>query len=218
MSSDALPLERKKSMNRRSLFRLALIAACVSASSAAHAEVNVEAILDDPTAPGGGNPLGDVTIVAFLDYNCPFCKKSAPDLARFARDDGHVRIVFKDWPILGEASVVGAKMALAARYQGRYEAAHAALMAVPGRRNPGEKMTEALVRAGLDMTRLQADLDAHDAEITALLKRNLEQADSIGLRGTPVFLIGPYKIEQALDYDGFKTVVARLRDARKPAR
>jgi protein-disulfide isomerase len=206
-------------MNRRSLIRLALIASFSASSwSAVHAQVNVEAILNDPAAPVGGNPRGDVTIVAFLDYNCPFCKKSAPDLERLARDDGHIRIVFKDWPILGEASVVGAKMALAARYQGRYEGAHAALMAVPGRRNPADKMTDALVKAGVDMNRLKADLDAHDAEITALLKRNLEQADSIGLQGTPVFLIGPYKVAQGLDYDGFKKVVAQVRDAQKPAR
>lgn len=205
-------------MNRRSIFRLALSFVALGASgfSAARAGVDVEAILNDPSTPGGGNPQGDVTIVAFLDYNCPFCKKSAPDLARLARDDGHIRIVYKDWPILGEASVVGAKLALAARYQGCYEAAHAALMAVPGGRAPTERMTEALGKAGLDMARLQADLDAHDADIAALLKHNLAQADSLGLRGTPVYLIGPYKIERALDYAGFAKVVAQLREAQKP--
>jgi protein-disulfide isomerase len=77
-------------------------------------------------------------------------------------------------------------------------------------------MTEALGKAGLDMARLQADLDAHDADIAALLKHNLAQADSLGLRGTPVYLIGPYKIERALDYAGFAKVVAQLREAQKP--
>jgi protein-disulfide isomerase len=204
-------------MNRRSLFRLALIIATFAAPgfSAARAG-DVEAILNDPSAPVGGNPQGDVTIVAFLDYNCRFCKKSAPDLARLTHDDGHIRIVYKDWPILGAASVVGAKLALAARYQGRYEAAHAALMAVPGGRNTTETMTEALAKARVDMVRLQADLDAHNADIAVLLKRNLAQADSIGLQGAPVFLIGPYKIEQALDYAGFAKIVAQLREAQKP--
>ena len=75
-----------------------------------------------------------MTIVPFLDYSCPFCKKSAHDFAKLIRDDRKFRIAFKDWPILGEASVIGAKMALAARYQGRYEAAPAALMAAATRR------------------------------------------------------------------------------------
>ncbi len=203
-------------MNRRLFFGLAALALGALAGGA-RAEVNIEAILNDPQTPVGGNPRGDVTIVAFFDYNCPFCKKSSPDLERLGRDDGHIRIVYKDWPILTPSSVFGAKLALAARYQGKYERAHAALMAIPGRRNPSEKMTEAVAGAGIDMKRLQSDLDAHDAEITALLKRNLEQAESIGLQGTPVFLIGPFKIAQAMDYADFKKVVAQVRAAQPTA-
>jgi protein-disulfide isomerase len=70
--------------------------------------VDVDAIFNDPEGPVAGNPQGDVTIVAFIDYNCPFCKKSAPKLRRFAAADGRIRLVYKDWPILAPSSVVAA--------------------------------------------------------------------------------------------------------------
>lgn len=200
-------------MNRRQLLRLGgLGLATLSGAGAPRAQVDVQAILNDPEAPVGGDPQGDVTIVAFLDYFCPFCKKASPQLERLARDDGHVRLVYKDWPILSQASVSGAKLALAARYQGKYRAAHAALMALVGGRSEPD-MTRALAGAGIDLTRLQTDLDAHDGDITALLQHNRQQAETLGLQGTPVFLIGPYRIAQPLDYDGFKRVVAQVRAA-----
>ena len=201
-------------MNRRML--LVSAAAAVVAPSlcgralAAAGPVDVKAILDDPDAPVGGNPDGDVTIVAFLDYNCPFCKKATPALARLVAEDRGVRLVYKDWPILAESSVDGARMALAAKYQGQYEQAHAALMALPGR-NSRERMAEAIRKAGVDMPRLEADLKSHDSEISALIVRNRDEADSLGLEGTPVFLIGPFKVAATLDHDGFKRAVDQAR-------
>ncbi len=132
--------------------------------------IDVQAILNDPDAPVGGNPKGDVTIVAFLDYNCPFCKKATPALDKVVAADGGVRLVYKDWPILAESSVDGARMALAAKCQGKYLQAHAALMAVPDR-NSRDRMAEAIRNAGVDMTQLDADLKTHESEITALIKR-----------------------------------------------
>src|ERR1700730_8808155 len=84
------------------------------------AAISKEMVLNDPDAPVGGNPKGDVTIVAYLDYNCPFCKKSAPDLDRIVKEDGKIRLVYKDWPILGPTSPYSAQLALAAMYQGKY--------------------------------------------------------------------------------------------------
>lgn len=172
--------------------------------------IDVEAILRDPAAPTSGNPKGDVTVVAFLDYNCPFCKKAAPDLERAVKEDGKVRLVYKDWPILTEASVYGAQMALAAKYQGGYAKVHHALMAIPGRGVSTEQMLKAVQGSGIDLSRLDADLKAHAAEITALLRRNLAQADSIGLQGTPSYLIGPFRTS-TLDYAGFKEAFAEAR-------
>ncbi|MCW2285755.1 protein-disulfide isomerase [Rhodoblastus acidophilus] len=188
---------------------LLLLAAALAAAPAC-AQIDVRAILDDPDAPVGGDPKGDVPVVIFFDYLCPSCRKAMPELARLARDDGHIKLIYKDWPILSKTSVVSAKLALAARHQGKFEVAHRTLMSLSGPRTEAD-MTAALGAAGIDLARLQADLDAHDAEITALLKRNNEQAEALGLPGTPVFLIGPYKIAQPLDYDGFKRVVAQVR-------
>jgi len=204
-------------MNRRRLLRLAALFAALAgpallaAAPSPAATIDVEGILHDPATPAWGNPQGDVTIVAFMDYNCPFCKKSSPDLERYVNDDGKVRLVYKDWPILADSSVYGARLALAAKYQDKYHDAHLALMAIRGHGISDDSMRDAVKAAGLDMVKLDDDLKAHEVDISALLKRNMSQADSIGLQGTPVFLIGPFKVEKALDYDEFKQIVADFR-------
>ena len=87
-----------------------------------------ESVLRDPDVPSIGNPQGDITIVEYFDYQCPYCKKVAPELVRIAKEDGKLRIVMKDWPIFGGASQYAAKMVLAAKYQNKYHEAHAALI------------------------------------------------------------------------------------------
>jgi protein-disulfide isomerase len=206
-------------MNRRRfLHATALLAASAPLLSiagapplAAAGAIDVDAILNDPATPVAGNPAGDVTIVAFMDYNCPFCKKSSPDLERFVDDDGKVRLVYKDWPILTDASVTGAHLALAAKYQGKYREAHVAMMGIRGQKVDDASLRAAVKATSVDMARLDADLKAHDADIAALLKRNMSEADSLGLEATPVFLIGPFKVDKALDYDEFKATVADFR-------
>ncbi len=172
--------------------------------------VDVEAILHDPDAPAAGNPKGDITIVAFLDYNCPFCKKSAPDLARVVKEDGRIRLVYKDWPILTKASVYGAQLALAANYQGRYQEVHDALMAIPGRQIPEEQMLKAIQATHVDLDQLAADANNRIGDIADLLKRNNAQASSLGLQGTPTYLVGPL-LASTLDYASFKRAVAEAR-------
>lgn len=197
---------------RWALVSLALfVAVDVRSARADDADTMRDAILNDPAAPVAGNPKGDLTIVSFFDYNCPFCKKSEPDLERLVKADGKIRLVYKDWPILTEASVTGAHLALAAKYQGKYDVAHRALMGISGRRIPAEQMREAVRASGVDMDRLDADLSAHADEITALLRRNLAQAESLGLQGTPAYLIGQYRVTSALNYDSFKKAVADAR-------
>lgn len=94
-------------------------------------QVTTEMILNDPQAPVAGNPKGDVTIVYFTDYNCPYCKKIAPVLDRVVREDGKIRLVYKDWPVIRPTSIEGAVLVLAAKYQGKYKVAHDALMKLP---------------------------------------------------------------------------------------
>lgn len=204
-------------MNRRNFLgtlagasAFAAVGSLFSANLAFAQNVDVKAVLRDPDAPEGGNPKGDVTIVAFTDYNCPFCKKSAPDLKRAVQEDGKVRLVYKDWPILTKASTYGAKLALAAKYQGKYELVHMALMSIPGRRISEAKMLEAVTATGIDMGRLNADLKRNAGKIDSLLKRNLGQADALGMQGTPTYLIGPFRTS-TLDYEGFKLALVEAR-------
>lgn len=196
----------------------ALIAPLFARYAAAQfADTSKEMILNDPAAPVSGNPHGDLTIVAFLDYNCPYCKQTAPDLDRAVKEDGNIRLVYKDWPVIRPTSIDGAMMALAAKYQGKYEVAHNALMRIPGAGVPKEKMREGLRAAGIDMRRLDADLNARSAEIDAIIKRNMAQADAIGLNGTPAFLVGPFRTS-TLDYKAFKQVIADARAKQAEAR
>ena len=188
-----------------------LLAVAGPPAFAAPGAIDVEAILNDPDTPVAGNAAGDVTIVAFMDYNCPFCKKSSPDLEKFVDDDGKIRLVYKDWPILSDASVIGAHLALAAKYQDKYRQAHVAMMNIRGQKIDDASLRAAIKGAGIDIAQLDADLAAHDADISTLLKRNMSEADSLGLQATPVFLIGPFKVEKALAYDEFKATVADFR-------
>ncbi|OKO70438.1 DsbA family protein [Bradyrhizobium sp. AS23.2] len=205
-------------MSRRTLAQILVVAGARYLIAPARADdnpsetdVSREAILRDPATPTTGNPKGDLTIVVFFDYNCPYCKQSEPELMRLVKTDGRIRLVYKDWPILTEASIKGAQWALAAKYQGRYDEAHFAMMAIPGAKIPAERMREAIAKAGVDMDRLDADLQTHAGEITALLRRNLAQADSLGLQGTPAYIVGQYRVTSALNYEGFKHVAADAR-------
>ena len=194
---------------RRRTFLLTALSLALTAPALAEG-VDIDAILNDPETPVGGDPKGDVTIVAFFDYNCPFCRKSMPALENVVRADGRIRLVYKDWPILAESSRHGAEIALAAKYQDKYREVHNALLALRGARVAPERM-DAAAAVGADIHKLAADLDAHRADIVALLKRTNDQADALGLQGTPVFLVGPFKVAAALDEQGFRDVVAKTR-------
>ena len=208
-----------RKMTRKCAIRLAISLALLMpmgvSSFAQDADTSSEAILNDPSAPIGGNPKGNLTIVTFFDYNCPFCKKAEPDLERVVKEDGQIRLVYKDWPILTKASVYGARMALSAKYQGKYDAVHSALMAIPGPKIPEDQMLVAIQQSGVDMQLLEADLQKHADEIDAILKKHLAQAESLDLRGTPAYLVGRFRVASALTYVQFKQAVA---DARKQAK
>ena len=177
-------------------------------------DVDVNGILYDPEAPVGGNPKGDLTIVVFTDYNCIYCKKSGVDLEKVVKEDGNIRLVYKEWPILTESSVYGSQLALAAHFQGKYELVHKALMAIPGGKVSKKAMLDAVKASGIDMQRLQADLNKNNGKITSQLQRVMSQAESIGVEGTPTHLIGPFRA-MALDYAGFKMAVADARAREK---
>src|SRR3569832_277433 len=142
------------------------------ARAAADDEVLTEAkVLRDPDVPVAGNPEGNISIVEWSDYNCPYCRKLEPELRQVVQDDGKVRLVLKDWPILGPVSVTAARIALAAKFQDKYHRAHDALMAVSSRLTEA-RINELLAGAGGDMDRLKRDLSGHAGDIDAILKRN----------------------------------------------
>lgn len=204
-------------ISRASFLRLAATSLLIlpSVAFADDNEISKDDILHDPEAPTAGNPNGDLTIVDFFDYNCPFCKKAAQNLERLVKTDGKIRLVYKDWPILGPTSIIGARIALAAKYQGKYLDVHHALMNIPGEGIPQERMIEEVRKTGIDMDRLDADINGRADEIGKLIKRNIAMGASIGFLGTPGFLIGPYRVNQALTYEGFAHAVADARARQK---
>lgn len=174
---------------------------------AASAVLSKDSVLRDPEVPALGNPKGDVTIVEYFDYQCPYCKKVDPELMRIALEDGKVRIVFKDWPIFGAASLYAAKMALASKYQNKYPEAHKALIGAKAKLTE-DQVRELLGQAGIDVARTTADLEAHKEAIDALLTRNNSQATAFGFQGTPAFIIGKFRVPGVLDAAGFKQAIS----------
>ena len=128
-------------------------------------------------------------------------------------DDGKVRMVWKDWPILGPTSIVAARMALASKYQGKYVKAHEALMAVSSKLTES-RIKELLANAGIDIDRLNRDLDSNTKAISAIVARNNDQATAFGFKGTPSFIVGKFRVPGALTMEEFGQVIA---DARKAA-
>lgn len=171
------------------------------------------AVLRDPDLPVAGNPDGDITIVEYFDFQCPYCRKLEPELRQVVQDDGKVRLVFKDWPVLGGVSIYAAKLTLAAKYQDKYLVAHEALMSLNSRLTE-PVARDLLAKAGIDIDRASRDLETNQKAIDAILARNDEQARAFGFRGTPSFIIGKFRIPGVLTMAQFDMAIA---DARKAA-
>ena len=142
---------------------------------------------NDPNAPVLGNPEGDVTVVEFFDYNCPYCRRVKPEMEALLAADPNVRVVYREWPILGEGSVFAARAALASRNQGKYEEFHWAMMQLKQR---AEEATIIRVAEdiGLDVAQLRRDMNA--PEIEEHIQTSMRLAQSLGFSGTPSFVIG----------------------------
>jgi protein-disulfide isomerase len=167
-------------------------------------------IFDDPATPFGGNPHGDVTIVEFFDYRCPYCKQLQPALLTLLDQDHKLRFVYKEMPILGSASVLAARAALAAWRQGKYEAFHAAMMGTKGAitENTVDEIAESV---GLDVQWLKQDMAT--PKIVQALKDNLALANALNIHGTPGFIIGNRIVAGVpLDLDALKNIIAATRN------
>jgi protein-disulfide isomerase len=170
-------------------------------------------VLRDPDIPVAGNADGDITIVEYFDYQCPYCRKMAPELRQVVQNDGKVRLVLKDWPILGPISVVASRMALASKYQDKYVQAYEALIGLNVKLTE-PKLREALAGAGIDVDRLNGDLAKNAKAIDAILARNGDQAKAFGFSGTPSLIVGKFRVPGALTTEEFGQAIA---DARKAA-
>jgi protein-disulfide isomerase len=166
-------------------------------------------VFDDPATPVGGNPQGDVTIVEFFDYRCPYCKQVLPSLQTLLKEDRKLRFVYKEMPVLGPQSVTAAHAALAAQRQGKYEAFHNAMMAAKGQITD-ETVYKVAGSVGLDVDQLKQDMNAPEVEKS--IKANLALADTLNIHGTPGFIIGNHIVPGAVDLDSLRSMIA---DARK---
>ena len=165
-------------------------------------------IFQDKQSPVGGNAQGNVTLVEFFDYNCPYCRLMAPIMEQAVADDPQLRIVYKEFPILGPDSVFAAKAALAAEQQGKYREFHKALY---GSRT---RVTEAAVlkiaaETGLDVERMKGDMQKPD--IQALIDRNAELAQALRITGTPGFVAGEQIFPGATDLATLKKLIEQAR-------
>lgn len=165
-------------------------------------------LLSDPASPVAGNPMGDVTLVEFFDYKCPYCKKVTPALSELLATDKNVRIVFKEFPILGESSLLAARAALAAAKQGRYQEFHAALMEHRGDFDVATIRLIAETR-GLDVAQLEADMQAEDVD--QQIRDNQALAQAMSIRSTPTFVIGDQIVPGAISIDELKALIAEAR-------
>jgi protein-disulfide isomerase len=161
------------------------------------------------TAPAGAKDA-DLTIVEYFDYNCPYCKKLAPTFQSLLAADRKVSILYKDWPIFGGISVYAAKSALAAQWQGRYLAAHDALISGPRLANE-DQVDELLRQADVDIVTLRKDMVAHANDINAMLTRNNDEARALGLRGTPGIVVGRYLLPGTVDLSTLEGMLAQAR-------
>src|SRR5438874_10756436 len=162
-------------------------------------------IFDDPESPVGGNPKGDVSLVEFFDYRCPYCKQVEPALEALLGQDKQLRFVYKELPVLGADSITASRAALAARKQGKYDALHRALMGTKGQLDEPTVLKVAQ-SAGLDSERLKRDMAA--PEIDRALKANAALAEALDIRGTPAFVVGDEIVPGAIDLGTLKALIA----------
>lgn len=173
---------------------------------------NAAEIFNSPRQVVLGNPHGDVTMVEFFDYNCGYCKHAMGDMLTLLKTDPKLRVVLKEFPVLGPGSVEAAKVAVAVRMQDKtgqkYLEFHTKLLGGRGQAD-GARALAVAKDVGLDMTRLQKDLASN--EIKATINENLKLGDELGLSGTPSYIIGKDVVVGAVGLDALKQQISTAR-------
>jgi protein-disulfide isomerase len=168
-----------------------------------------DALYSSTGDPVAGNPDGAVTVVEFFDYRCPYCKAVARDMIETLEAEGDVRIVFKEFPILGPDSQTAAKAALAADRQGKYLPFHQALMDHKGTLDR-DAILDIAEGVGLDLELLEVDMES--PEVATIIARTLALAEALDIGGTPAFIIGDALVPGAVDMKTLKDLVAKARN------
>ncbi|MEO0501492.1 MAG: DsbA family protein [Pseudomonadota bacterium] len=171
-------------------------------------ESNREDIVTPFEGAWAGNPDGDVVLVEFFDYNCPYCRQASGDVARLLKEDPDLKVVWRDFPVLGPASRQAALAALSAAKQDKYKRYHDAMFADERRVNQ-DKVFDVVRRTGLSEVRTAKDLD--DEALSAELDANLALGRALGLGGTPAYVVGDRILEGAVGYDAMKEAIAEAR-------
>jgi protein-disulfide isomerase len=184
--------------------------AAQAAASAQVLSTQRAALEQDSNAPVLGNPGGDVTVVEFFDYNCPYCRRVKPHMEALLAADENVRVVYREWPILGEGSVFAARAALASREQGKYDEFHWAMMGLNGRVEE-ENVIRTAEQMGLDIAQLRRDMDA--PEVAEHIETSMDLARALGFNGTPSFVIGEAVAPGLIEADRMIELVKLARDA-----
>jgi len=153
-------------------------------------KVHAEAIFNSPRQVTLGNPQGDVTFVEFFDYNCGYCKRALEDMTTLMSKDPKLKVVLKEFPVLGPGSMEAAKVAVAVRMQDKtgkkYLEFHQKMLLGRGQADKARAMAVAK-EIGLDMAKLEKDLKSD--EIDATLQESAKLAEALGLNGTPSYVI-----------------------------
>jgi protein-disulfide isomerase len=187
-------------------------AAKAAADHSAAVASNVGPLFASPHQVTLGNPNGDVTLVEFFDYSCGYCKRALPDMLALLKDDPKLKIVLKEFPILGPGSMEAARVAIAVRMQDpggqKYIAFHQELLSGPGPASK-EKALAAAKDHGLDMNRLEQDM-ASD-EVGATLNEDVKLASAVGITGTPGYVIGKDVVVGAIGLTGLKRQIDTVR-------
>ncbi|MSO54528.1 MAG: DsbA family protein [Rhodospirillales bacterium] len=167
---------------------------------------------NDPWLPVSGNPTGDVTVVEYFDYACTYCKKVLPELRELLKADSGVRLVLKEYPILGPGSAVAARVSIAAWRADpkKHNAFHFTLMGLRGSLTE-DRIFQIAAESGYDAKALRQAMA--DPQIEAQLRRNYADAEALQVSGTPSFIIGETMFAGAADLATFKKMVADARAA-----
>jgi protein-disulfide isomerase len=221
MDCEAEPTETGESFVTKHLYRTGVVISSLLAVTMSFADAQalhrvapaaLAAIVAPPLAtPPSGSSQADVTVVEYFDYNCPVCRGIEPQLRKLVGSDPKVRLIHKDWPVFGDASVYAAYCSFAAARDGKYALAHDALIGSKQDLDSKEDVRQVLRGAGFDLKKIDADIALHEREYSAMLARNQLESAALGLRGTPGLIVGDQLVPGGLDYPQLQHLVSQAR-------